>query len=388
MGVMAKGSAENGAGQIFETDKAQAKEQLDMGRCMVWARESCNKGLTSQVAEMFSLSRGDGKLTPQEYYYFGLCDDGRFTAEEKKRFIGLKATNKIYAKHISPYYHGIAHDKLLAYGVLEGFQIPVPRTLAVYHRFRSYGGVPVFSNREVLAAHLRQGMTYPFFSKPIGGFASLGIAAVESYDAGSDQLLLGDGRKIPLADYVAELDGFESGALFQEKLLPHPQIAEATGGRVSTIRLILLVRDEGPEVYRAIWKVMAGDNMADNFWRNGNLLGAVEPETGRVYRVIRGVGPEQEEIEVHPDSGAAMKDLVLPDWQKLLDLGHTTAAIFPELRIIALDIALCPQGPVVVEVNIGGALNLPQLATGKGILEPKFVDFLEEVGPPRYIYGC
>ena len=103
---------------------------------------------------------------------------------------------------------------------------------------------------------------------------------------------------------------------------------------------------------------------------------------------MKSLGEVQEEIEAHPDTGAAMKDIVLPDWDRLRELGATTAAIFPELRIIALDIALCPQGPVVIEVNIGGALNLPQLATGRGILEPRFVEFLEEVGTPRYIYGC
>ena len=150
----------------------------------------------------------------------------------------------------------------------------------------------------------------------------------------------------------------------------------------------MLVHDDGPEVYRAIWKVIAGKNMADNFWRRGNLLGAVDPENGRVYRVIRGVGPEQEEIETHPDTGAQVNDIVLPDWPRLIETGKLAASIFPELRIIALDIAICPQGPVVVEVNIGGALNLPQLATGTGMLEPRFVDFLEEVGRPRAIYGC
>lgn len=379
-------TAAAGDGKLLETE--QAKEEHDIGRCLQWARSSFNKGLTSQVAEMFSLSRGEGKLTPQEYYYFGLCDDSRFSAEEKRRFVGLKATNKIYAKHISPYYHGIAHDKLLAYGALEGFGIPVPKTLAVFHPFRTYGDVPALKDPTALVHHLRQDMTYPFFSKPIGGFASLGIAAVQRYDAARDQLILGDGRETALEEFVGELAGFESGALFQEQLQSHPQIAQATGGRVSSVRLILLVRDAGPEIYLAIWKVMAGDNMADNFWRDGNLLGAVEPETGQVYRVIRGSGPSQEEIEAHPDTGAAMKDIVLPDWDRLRELGATTAAIFPELRIIALDIALCPQGPVVIEVNIGGALNLPQLATGKGILEPRFVEFLEEVGTPRYIYGC
>ena len=382
------GEAVDGAenGRVLETE--QVTEKLDVGRCMLWARERCNKGLATQLTEIFRLSRGHGKLTPEEYYYFGLCDDSRFSAEEKRRFIGRKGTDKLYNKHLSPFFHGIAHDKLLASGVLEGFGIAVPKTVAVFHRFRSYGEVPVFRTGEALAAHLRQDMTYPFFSKPIGGFGSLGTVAVEGLDHANDRLTLGDGRQVQVTDYIRDLEGFESGALLQDVLLPHPQIAAAGGARVSTIRLIVLVRDEGPEVFRAVWKIMAGKNMADNFWRSGNLLGAVDPDSGRVYRVIRGVGPEQQEIETHPDTAAPVKDIVLPDWPRLLETGKLAASIFPELRIIALDIAICPQGPVVVEVNIGGALNLPQLASGAGMLEPRFVDFLEEVGAPRDIYGC
>ena len=42
----------------------------------------------------------------------------------------------------------------------------------------------------------------------------------------------------------------------------------------------------------------------------------------------------------------------------------------------AWDVALGSTGPLLVEVNIGGDYNLPQLATGTGMLDAPFLAFL------------
>jgi hypothetical protein len=43
----------------------------------------------------------------------------------------------------------------------------------------------------------------------------------------------------------------------------------------------------------------------------------------------------------------------------------------------AWDIALAERGPVLVEVNIGGDFNLPQLAHAKGLMDERFRAFLD-----------
>ena len=53
------------------------------------------------------------------------------------------------------------------------------------------------------------------------------------------------------------------------------------------------------------------------------------------------------------------------------------AQAVPGLPLQAWDIALCPNGPVLVEANIGGDVNLPQIASGDGIMNDRLAAFLE-----------
>ena len=79
---------------------------------------------------------------------------------------------------------------------------------------------------------------------------------------------------------------------------------------------------------------------------------------------------------------------MLPCWDEVLRISKELALILPQLRIIAPDIAITSRGPVFVEINAGGAMDLPQLATGKGSLDAQLKDFVEEVGPFKPLMAC
>ncbi len=106
------------------------------------------------------------------------------------------------------------------------------------------------------------------------------------------------------------------------------------------------------------------------------MLGAVAIDSGRVQRVVQGTGPDQVEVQTHPDSSKPVQGLTLPDWKSLTDLCLTGASAFPKLRLQAWDVAMCARGPVLLEMNIGGDFNLPQVANGCGLLDERFRGFL------------
>jgi hypothetical protein len=160
-------------------------------------------------------------------------------------------------------------------------------------------------------------------------------------------------------------------------LRPHPELAALCGPRLSTVRLIVLLEQGEPALFRALWKIPVGDNPADNFWRPGNLLAGLDAESGRVVRVIQGTGADQAELERHPDTEQPLIGVRLPDWAPLVALSLKAARAFPGLRMQAWDIALTERGPVLVEVNIGGDFNLPQLAHGRGLMDERFQAFVD-----------
>jgi hypothetical protein len=83
---------------------------------------------------------------------------------------------------------------------------------------------------------------------------------------------------------------------------------------------MLIVPGTEPEIIHTVWKIPVGTNIADNFWRPGSLLADVDQDDGRVRRVVRGVGAEQAEVELHPDTGQRLRDVTLPDWPRLKSL--------------------------------------------------------------------
>jgi hypothetical protein len=357
---------------------AKIDPEFSLGYSLHAAMTRHGKSPWSQVREIWRLRYGAGKLRPDEYYYYGLYDDRRFSFADKTRFVGRSIQDRIIRQCNIAEWWFIAHDKLVCYGLLAGLGLPVPQTRTLYQADGRFAAVPAFTESAALAAHLRSGMRYPFFGKPVAGIRSIGVAAVERYDACGDTLVFMGGRTLALDGFVKELEVYrKQGYLFQEMLRPHPEIATLCGPRVSTVRLIVLLEDGEPAVFHALWKIPVGANPADNFWRPGNLLAALDATDGRVTRVIQGTGADQLELDRHPDTEQPLIGAMLPDWTALTGLCLKAAKALPGLRMQAWDIALTDRGPVLVEVNIGGDFNLPQLAHATGLMDERFRAFLD-----------
>jgi glutathione synthase/RimK-type ligase-like ATP-grasp enzyme len=359
-------------------DTAKREPTFDLARSLAVVRKKTGKSAASQAAEIVRLGLGHNRITPSEYYYYCLFDDQRFTLQDKTEFLGMRAQQKIIRQCNPIIWWGLAHDKLLCHALLEGLGLPTPRILAISHPCRSFGNVPVLRDAASLSGFLRGSMPYPFFAKPVSGMYSVGVALVLSYSPDTDCVTFFDGRKVELDKVAAAIFGQGGdGYIFQERLTPHSILREVCGEAVSTLRMVVILTDKGPELFRVVWKVIAGGNVADNFWRPGNLLAAVDPETGVVKRVVRGVGPEQQELESHPDSGRPLLNMVLPLWEDAKALCLRSAEAVPGLRLQAWDVALCENGPVLVELNVGGDFNLPQTAHGRGLLDARTRAFLD-----------
>lgn len=369
--------AQAGPQPRFLQDQVRYKKPFNLAAALTTARARTGKRYGEMVKEIFRLGRGNGKLTPSDYFYFALYDDKRFTWDTKTRFMSDHAHAGVIAKCCERSWWAVADDKLLAYGLLRQAGIAVPETQAVLDRSgRGFAGLRHLTDLDDLSRFLRREAVFPLFAKPLGGVASFGALKILGYADGT--LTIDNGETLALDDLAREI-GTEQSYLFQTLLRPHPAIA-AVSDTVSTIRVMIAIGAEGPKVLRTVWKIPGKGSIADNFWRAGNLLGAVDPLTGRVKRVIQGTGADLAEVTAHPDSNVPLIDRELPDWKRLMDMALTGARLFYPLRYQSWDIAMEAQGPVAVEVNTGSAFNLAQLAWGEGILTDEFCGFLRGCG--------
>lgn len=360
----------------FAQDLSGHKAKIDLGRCMSMARDASGKSFGAQVWDIYRLGRAAGKLTAQDYYYYRLYDDARFAWNEKVRFLSEGVHQSVIRACCDQHYWAVADDKFIADSFLAANGFPVPQTQAVYDRSgRSFGRTRHLDSEEGLTRFLAAEAAYPLFAKPIGGIGSFGALRIRGFLDG--RIVMDGDASMSVADVTAQFGG--NGYLFQSLLRPHPALADATEA-VSTVRAILIVTGDGPRLLHTIWKIPARGNIADNFWRAGNMLAAVEPDTGIVRRAVRGVGPQQEELTRVPGGDAPLAGRAMPDWPRLIETCMEGARLYHATRYQSWDVALTDRGPVVVEVNTGSAFNLAQLAWGRGFLTDEFAEFLRGCG--------
>ena len=332
------------------------------------------KRFITMLREIIALRYGPGRLTMAEYFYYRLWDQP-LSLEEKTRYVGKKALHGIHLACNDHAWYAVTQDKLLFHAAATGAGLPVPELLAVVHSGREAIGKPALATAEATASVLGDPTLYPFFAKPIAGIYSLGAISADRLDARA-RVYLADGTERSTTDLAAELTADAGGMLVQRRLQPAASIARDFGNRLWSIRLLVLLTEDGPQITRAVAKVPAPGNVADNFWRPGNMIAAVNIETGAIERVVRGTGMEMEVGFDHPETGKRMVGTVLPDWCQLLDVVQRAARTFPGVRTQSWDVALTDDGPVLLEVNWGGDLNLAQLAYGCGVLDERYAAHL------------
>lgn len=353
-------------------------ERTPLLGAMVRARNEAGKPPFAQAREMLALRRGFGGLTPEEYLAYRLYDDRLHDAEGKRRFLGVRAEHAVdRICNADERWRGLVKDKIVFAAMMQGLGFPVPALVAFHHARRRCFMARDLRTREDLAAFLRA-LPQPVFGKPAGSRWSLGAASLTAYDAATDTVTTLSGEPFPVDALVEQVAGFaDQGYLFQERLVPHPALARACGRAIGTVRLLTAQTDDGPALMAAAWKVVAGHNVADNFWRRGNMLAAIDDATGTVECVASGLGHDSRTHESHPDTGVRLLGLTLPDWQEACAMCLQAATALVGLRLIGWDLALTDRGPVIVEANTLPAFNLHQVATGRGLLDDRFAAFVD-----------
>jgi hypothetical protein len=293
---------------------------------------------------------------------------------EKAKYLSLAALSRLKR---DKRWGIVADDKLLTYALLSYQGIEVPKIHAIFHPVRAFEGSVSLRSVAELETYLLTTAPFPFFSKPIQSIFSQDAILVKSLDISSRTLSLGDGSKVALHEFAKGCSKRKKGYLLQELLHPHRKIAAVCGDRLSTVRMTVLIDEEGARLFSAQWKIAVPENMADNYWRKGNILALLDKRAGIVKRCTSGLGKEMHEVDISPATGKSLIGFVLPDWSEAVDLTLKAARALPGLPIQAWDIALTSKGPMALEVNVFGSPFLPQIAQQEGLYKGEFRAFMD-----------
>lgn len=360
-------------GTRYAADDATAGRNVDFPSAMEEAAR-LGKSQRQQKAELKALKGAGGDVQALDYYYYRMYDP-RYSRGDQLRFVGNKFYFSIIDKVCDLDWKLLVDDKFWANVALGTNGLPVAHIQAVLaDGARTFGDQPKLSTEAEAEAFFRDKASYPVFAKPMRGIGSFGAFLITGYGRGG--LELHGGETMEVGDFLLDID-LGHGYLLQDNIATHPALSDVVS-QVSTVRLVVVVPSSGPRVTHAVWKIPSQSAIADNFWRTGNLIAAIDHETGRIERAVTGSGSEIVEHDTHPETGAQLVGRQLPGWDAVVDTCLRGAQLIAPVGFQSWDIALGDNGPVILEANIGSAFNLMQLSQGRGFLTDDFLAFLKE----------
>ena len=164
--------------------------------------------------------------------------------------------------------------------------------------------------------------------------------------------------------------------IVEDKVIQHPDIAALCPTSVNTIRVATLLGDKKEGIVYAYIRIGNGKVM-DNV-DCGGMAAPVDLETG----VISGVGANKagEAFEFHPMTNTRIPGTKIPYWDEVKAMCLSAMHVVPQVRFVAWDVAITPEGPVFIEGNSFPSHAIPQFAAhfpdGIGIL-PRFEEVID-----------
>ncbi len=341
------------------------------------------KSLARQGIEMLALWRAL-RLTPGEYISYGL---------DRRPLPGGRTGG-----YVSNHWHWHSHLPV----VNDSRFVPIFRNKWIFDRyFRSYGfplpdcagllhpttgmnrgGGPLTDPRGL--ADAVEGYAHGAVLKPVDGWQGTGVVVLDPTQITNQEITFSLASGESLAGTAAFERWFASSAtpplLVQDRVVNHEVLARFSPGATSTLRIVTLRRSDGSCLIPFAGARFGREGATIDNYSEGGILAKIDVETGILGRGHMQRGGARIEVQQHPDTGAQIDGTELPLWPETLDLVRNLSAVSQQIRAVGWDIAVSPDGPVVLEGNHDWGIMMMQ-ALGTGYLADP------EVGETLTSYG-
>ncbi|MDJ1115415.1 sugar-transfer associated ATP-grasp domain-containing protein [Microbacterium dauci] len=158
------------------------------------------------------------------------------------------------------------------------------------------------------------------------------------------------------AAFRAELAA-KGQTVLDEFIVQHPEMSTLYADAVNTVRIITFLDTTTDRVHllAAVLRIGNGD-VIDNF-ASGGMFTMLDDEGVAMYP---GVDKQSNVYREHPATGTPIVGFQVPMYDRVLDLAASLARRTPEAPYVGWDIALTPNGPVVIEGNHNSSVFQPK----------------------------
>ena len=178
--------------------------------------------------------------------------------------------------------------------------------------------------------------------KPLFGSAGRGILL--AVKKGNTITVKGKSGMYPAVDI-----SIEEEYLVQEVISQHATVATLSPASVNTVRTVpLLTADNNVIILSASMRFGVGDSFIDN-WSVGGVGVGVDCTNGTLMKYA--YDKKGNRYTHHPVTAIRFEGFSIPFWEEICELTRKTQLVSPFYRLIGLDVAVTPNGPVAIEIN-------------------------------------
>ncbi|MGB6153407.1 MAG: sugar-transfer associated ATP-grasp domain-containing protein [Pricia sp.] len=267
---------------------------------------------------------------------------------------------------------GLIENKLSFEAILSKNNIPTPRIF--FHNLKNrfiYEGTAFDVDTKsdffsFLEKVFNEKKVERIFCKPVDGIRGENIFVIDQ------------NTYREMADNFIDLV-FSKAFIFQELIRQHEDLGRINQSSVNTLRVVTYKnKNNASEVFSAFIRVGRKGAIIDNA-HIGGIVVAIDKETGK----MRGEGIQLIDngggiFYKHPDTGIIFDTVQIPHFDKVKKIATQAASLF-KFPLLGWDIAVTPDGPVIIEANHDFHLFLSDRME-KGLKRnPTFKKILEQI---------
>lgn len=166
----------------------------------------------------------------------------------------------------------------------------------------------------------------------------------------------GFGGKGVYMQSVANEDGIEGlyarlvkeDVVVEEVIRQHPALEALHPDSVNTVRLNTFYTDDSLDILSGAIRIGNNGAVIDNR-SGGGMAASLDIATGLVSTAA--VDKKSNRYILHPLTGQQIVGLQVPFWSEILSLIEAAYRVYPKCSYIGWDVAVTPEGPILVEAN-------------------------------------
>ncbi len=284
------------------------------------------------------------------YYFFiyGLYHKGRKVSD----YMTIRDYLRIHDELDPSYYLPMLEDKVLFDRYIKSFGVPSPHMYGII----SGGSILWLETNQYRLLDVLLDQELHAYCKQVTAFGGTGVFKVDVID-----------KNLLLNNAPASIDDLRhlvrnGKFILQKTLLQHPELNRLNPSCVNTIRVYTV--NDGREVllYGAVIRIGVNDSIVDNV-TSENLATGIREDHYLHAVASTGTNPPLYFTE-HPNTGVRFGDFKVPFLEDAYALCTDTHKFFDDFFFIAWDVAITPDGPVILEANPAADLIWMQLLYG------------------------